>query len=207
MAFEAKMSAAEYDVLVLKDELAKQTAEREQLAGLTDVTTENLNRMDALEASIEEMRRLISEKISAIERAREGEAARIIDDKRARETREAEWRQSQALAAAAALDRSQTEEKLDQLRVEVDQLSREVEQHLKTMNALSDPKERGDCRNELIRPRVSRQEDVRKKISAFEGRLAHWQHTGTSHRNLKLSGSNLSEVITAQAHTPWRRTT
>ena len=51
-------------------------------------------------------------------------------------------------------------------------MSREVEQHLKTMNALSDPKERGDCRNELIRPRVSRQEDVRKMISALEDQLA-----------------------------------
>ncbi len=81
--------------------------------------------------------------------------------------------------------------------------------------ALTDSREQGpgDHRNQarVVRPLVSRQEDVRKnvKISALEGRLAHWQHrdTGTSHRNLKLSGSNLSEVITAQAHTPWRRTT
>ena len=115
---------------------------------------------------------MISEKISAIERAREGEAARIIDDKRARETREAEWRQSQALAAVAALDRSQTEEKLDQLRVEVDQLSREVDECRGLMNALSDTREQGDYRNTVIRPLVSRLEDVRKLISALEVQLA-----------------------------------
>ncbi len=49
---------------------------------------------------------------------------------------------------------------------------------------LSDPKERGDYRNELIRPRVSRQEDVRKMISALEDQLAQqepWQLEGGHH--------------------------
>jgi hypothetical protein len=69
------MSAAAYDVtvLVLKDELAKQTAEREQLAAvLTNVTTEDLDRMDALDAS---NKRSISEKNSAIQTAKDADAA------------------------------------------------------------------------------------------------------------------------------------
>ena len=96
---------------------------------------------------------------------------------------EAEWRQSQALAAAAALDRSRTEEKLDQLRVEVDQLSREVDDRRVLMNALSDTREQGDYRNAVIRPLVSRLEDVRKMISALEDQLAQHGPQAGSHES------------------------
>jgi hypothetical protein len=201
-AYETVQAFAEYELTELEHDLVKATAERADL--LTKrVTTENLNRIDALDTSIEVKRRLISEKKSAIERAREGEAARIIDDKRARETMEAEWRQSQALVAAAALDRSRTEEKLDELRAEVDQLSQKVDDCSVLMNALSDTREQGDYRNEFIRPLVSRLEDVRKLISALEVQLAqHGPPAGSHESSSSRTGTGTDAWIAVNCDHP-----
>jgi hypothetical protein len=79
------MALAANEVKVLEEELAKQRLERKQLAAPAIVTSEGTDRMHTLDISIEELQRLISEKISAIQSARDAEAARIVDEKKARE--------------------------------------------------------------------------------------------------------------------------
>ena len=92
------MALAATEVTVLEAELAKHTLEGKQPA-LTIVTTEDPDRMHTLDISIKELQRLISEKTSAIQSAKGAEAARIVDEKRAREALEAARRERRALAA------------------------------------------------------------------------------------------------------------
>jgi hypothetical protein len=144
--------------------------------------------MHTLDISIEELQRLISEKISAIQSARDAEAARIVDEKKAREALEATRRERRAMAAAAALDRSQAVEELAKLRVEAGQLSQEVEDHRLIMTAKSDSGKQQEYCNEFIRPRVSRLEVVRKKISALE---AGRRGSGSGRKRANCEHSNV----------------
>ena len=138
-----------------------------------------MNRLDAL---ISEKTGLIAEKKSAINRARDTEAARIAEAKAESEEADQCKRVGLALDAAASLGRPHMEAELAKLRVEVDQLAMEVGQHLETMNALPGQDQR-DYRNNFIWPRIKRQEEASQLISAFEDQLAQQGPQAGSHES------------------------
>jgi hypothetical protein len=119
-----------YDLAELEDELAKLKAERGQL---TPDTRENVRCMDSPDASISQKTSLIAEKNSAIDRARNVEAARIEDAKEASEARESMHRVGLALVTAAALGPVHIYAELAKLGPEVGQLTLAVAQRLETM--------------------------------------------------------------------------